>query len=410
MLSMKEFGELIISKRKEFGYTQETLANKLRITPQAVSKWENGIGYPDISLFPELANAFNMSIDELFGHETPKTERLENDSVLQGEVITENANDTSNDNVFFNSSSIKNIGKNIADGIKLFVNGFGNASSGKRSVQIDSDETVSFEEDLKDFSGIVAKFCNSCDVTILNEGEFSISANGSKKFIDSISYTVKDGKLKIDMKNYPSTNESNRLDISVACDRFDLLDVSASGCINLSIENIDIDTANLVTGGACDVDVDADIGKLVARFSGASDFNAIGICEADIVGSGACDIDIESVSSSIKAVLSGSSDIDIESACNAEIGISGAGDADIGNASGNLSVSLSGSSNADVSGSVDELCVSVSGSSDFCASDLTANRATISASGPCDVTIGRVVGELVKNADRICDVEILNRG
>lgn len=42
MLSMKEFGELIATKRKEFGYTQETFAGKLGITPQAVSKWENG--------------------------------------------------------------------------------------------------------------------------------------------------------------------------------------------------------------------------------------------------------------------------------------------------------------------------------------------------------------------------------
>lgn len=43
MLSMREFGELIATKRKEFGYTQETFAGKLEITPQAVSKWENGV-------------------------------------------------------------------------------------------------------------------------------------------------------------------------------------------------------------------------------------------------------------------------------------------------------------------------------------------------------------------------------
>ncbi|MBQ8623969.1 MAG: helix-turn-helix transcriptional regulator [Oscillospiraceae bacterium] len=40
---MKEFGELIASKRKELGYTQEAFAGKLGITPQAVSKWENGV-------------------------------------------------------------------------------------------------------------------------------------------------------------------------------------------------------------------------------------------------------------------------------------------------------------------------------------------------------------------------------
>ena len=411
MLSMKKFGELISTKRKELGYTQETFAGKLGITPQAVSKWENGIGYPDITLLPTIADVFNMSIDELLGHEAPKPAIEEsNDSVLQVDAVDESDNDISKDDVFVSTSSHKNIGKDIANSIKLFVNGFGRTSTNKSNIQTNSDETAGFEERLSDFSGIVAKLCNSCDVIISNEGEFSISASGCKKFIDSISYYVKDGKLRIDMKNYPSANEHNRLDISVAGDKCDLLDVSASGCIDLRIEDVDFDTANLVTGGACDVDADVNIGKLVARFSGASDFTVRDIDEADIVGSGACNIDIENVFSSIKAVLSGSSDIDVENANNAEIRISGTGDANIGNASGNLTVSLSGSSYAGVSGSVANLCVSVSGNSDFSASNLTAERATITASGPSDVTIGRVIGEHVINADMLCNVEIINRG
>ena len=65
MLSMKEFGELIISKRKEFGYTQETLANKLRITPQAVSKWERDLSCPDINSLPTMK--INNCLHKEFG-------------------------------------------------------------------------------------------------------------------------------------------------------------------------------------------------------------------------------------------------------------------------------------------------------------------------------------------------------
>lgn len=58
-------GKTIAALRKKIGLTQSELAERLNISNKAVSKWENGQGYPDISLFPALANIFGVSIDYL---------------------------------------------------------------------------------------------------------------------------------------------------------------------------------------------------------------------------------------------------------------------------------------------------------------------------------------------------------
>ncbi len=63
------FGALIAQKRKALGLTQEALAQKLGVSNQAVSKWESDQCCPDIMLLPALADAFGVSIDELFGRE-----------------------------------------------------------------------------------------------------------------------------------------------------------------------------------------------------------------------------------------------------------------------------------------------------------------------------------------------------
>ncbi len=55
--------------RKKWGMTQEELAKKLGVTNQSVSKWETAQCYPDITLLPELADIFAISIDTLFGKE-----------------------------------------------------------------------------------------------------------------------------------------------------------------------------------------------------------------------------------------------------------------------------------------------------------------------------------------------------
>lgn len=59
-------GNKIKALRKARGLTQEQLANAIGISFQAVSKWENNIAYPDITLVPVLANFFGVSMDELF--------------------------------------------------------------------------------------------------------------------------------------------------------------------------------------------------------------------------------------------------------------------------------------------------------------------------------------------------------
>lgn len=57
----------LLRLRREQGLTQSALAEKLCVSFQAISKWENKLSSPDILLLPKIAKIFGVSIDELFG-------------------------------------------------------------------------------------------------------------------------------------------------------------------------------------------------------------------------------------------------------------------------------------------------------------------------------------------------------
>ena len=61
--------ERIYESRKGLGITQEVLAEKLGITPQSVSRWENGQSRPDVDMLPRLAAFFGITVDALFGYQ-----------------------------------------------------------------------------------------------------------------------------------------------------------------------------------------------------------------------------------------------------------------------------------------------------------------------------------------------------
>ena len=63
-------GTVIMNKRKALGYTQQALADKLNVSFQAVSKWENGTNYPEMNMLPMIASVLETSIDSLLGYKS----------------------------------------------------------------------------------------------------------------------------------------------------------------------------------------------------------------------------------------------------------------------------------------------------------------------------------------------------
>lgn len=69
-------GKRIASLRKEQDLKQDELAEILGLSPQAISKWENDITCPDISLLPKLAKTLNVSVDELLCGKSESTAKM----------------------------------------------------------------------------------------------------------------------------------------------------------------------------------------------------------------------------------------------------------------------------------------------------------------------------------------------
>ena len=67
-------GQSIKDYRRENGISLRQFADALGISPQAVSKWEHGTTYPDITMIPDIAKLLGVSVASLFGEETPSSE------------------------------------------------------------------------------------------------------------------------------------------------------------------------------------------------------------------------------------------------------------------------------------------------------------------------------------------------
>lgn len=87
----KKIGIFIAIQRKQKGMTQKQLAEKLGVTNKAISKWETGEGYPDITTVPALAEILEVTTDELLSgkviNDIKKNIQLENTEELSEDVM-----------------------------------------------------------------------------------------------------------------------------------------------------------------------------------------------------------------------------------------------------------------------------------------------------------------------------------
>ena len=64
-MDLAKVGNLIRNLRKEKGMTQKQLANIMNISDKTISKWERGLGCPDVSLLPELSSLLGVNIEKI---------------------------------------------------------------------------------------------------------------------------------------------------------------------------------------------------------------------------------------------------------------------------------------------------------------------------------------------------------
>lgn len=77
MYNLNDFCNIVSLLRREKGWTQAEFADRLGISPQSISKWECGVGFPDVTLFPAIAETLSVPIGVLFGEQIETEERMD---------------------------------------------------------------------------------------------------------------------------------------------------------------------------------------------------------------------------------------------------------------------------------------------------------------------------------------------
>ena len=154
--------------RKQREITQEDLANFIGVSFQAVSKWECGDGYPDITILPALANFFEVTLDELVGmNEIKNAKKLEEIKEQQRKITV-------------NGGTIKESIELLRGALKIFPNDYWLLSELAASLYFDNNEyydnnnteeqkkkndekSIKIEESIK-ISERILEFCTDSEI------------------------------------------------------------------------------------------------------------------------------------------------------------------------------------------------------------------------------------------------------
>lgn len=118
----KTIGKKLYDLRKQSGFTQDYVAERLGVSAQAVSKWENDIACPDIMTLPNIAELYGITIDELFKNEEvqsnvkyEKTEKVnENELIFRVYVDTVNGDTVKVNLPYILVKELIKVGKNVS--------------------------------------------------------------------------------------------------------------------------------------------------------------------------------------------------------------------------------------------------------------------------------------------------------
>lgn len=395
-----KLGIRIAEMRRERSWTQERLSQELGVSPQAISKWETGIGCPDISLLPTIAEVFGVTINDLFSEETAYSEKVASHTVpfppelgnlklvashehkacyadIPGSLDGLTVRFPDGSEADFEEMVVINRGKGTillrTDGDFDLENWERKNGSADQHQKTDSSHTI--DSLSLDLSG-------PCNISIQpsENGKTSWSADGPSAFMSHLTIEEKGSTLSVKVRDYHrgklfgmefGSRQSGNLRFSVA---------------------------------------QPQLKSLTAKIGSASDLTgSIAVEDATISLAGSGDVTLGDISA-LKLKVAGSGDCSFEKVGEATISIAGSGDVKLKGLTKKGDIRIAGSGDVSIfEGDVETLDISIIGSGDIDARHVTVNELNIEMMGTGAAVIGRVRGHSVERISRTSDLKILRR-
>jgi transcriptional regulator with XRE-family HTH domain len=419
MYDMENFAKRIQTLRKGKGLSQEELAGRLNVSSQAVSKWETGQSYPDITTIPTVAAVLDVSVDELFGR-NPAEESYAFPKTYGGLPLVHsyrNAACYSDKTV----SSADSSAVTFADGSTAELSSRLARNKGKGEIRFlqsgdipeagAGDKTANYEFPYADSLDLEV-VSGQCEAVSSDDGMVRVDISGAGWFVRHHRVSQINGTLAIrfdgGFRDYPASDK-NRIRIALPCKtgRNARLTLNAAGGINVPLEfesgEITINGSGCIhTGRVADC-------RSAINGSGVIHFDCAETASLCINGSGSIDAgEIEE----LNVEINGSGAVELKGVFSLRGQVNGSGDIEIGEIrGGDVSFQVNGSGDLHIGkGDCGLFDVKLAGSGDIGAEGVTAQRANIVIENNGDVTLGRVLEESSEQIKRNGTVKILNRG
>ncbi|MCH5183628.1 MAG: DUF2807 domain-containing protein [Oscillospiraceae bacterium] len=442
MYQVNELGQIIASRRRELGMTQEQLATLLHITPQAVSKWESGAGLPDLAMLPQIAEALSLSPNVLLGGETePQPAEAQPDvpQTYQGlplvyadesyAIFANKEPETKDGIVLMKDGEVL-----FRDGSRANLETETVTNAGKGEVRMVKRTLMRAVRDFicgrNDEDGDVPgePYCRTCEtvhsidftsgyscrvlIEPATDGVTRVEANGSQRFLSLLEVSEAAGTLRVNVRSINGgshSGEGNLLKILCGFSRGEQLRVAISGSSNVTVSPSFVDGTIAISGSG---DVSAsEFDRCDARISGSGDIDLQQVTERfniSIAGSGNVTC---GDSGELSARIAGSGDITCRAVAGASVSISGSGGFSCDGISGDAGITIAGSGDVNLGGgTLESLQAKLSGSGSLNARNVTVGDAELKGDGSGSITIGRITGRSVERLSKNYRLAVLHRG
>ncbi|MBQ8431543.1 MAG: DUF2807 domain-containing protein [Clostridia bacterium] len=425
MSSFKHFAKTVSDKRKEKKLTQEALAARLGISPQAISKWENGMGLPDVTLFPVLAETLGVSLEELFGvgaaEESSRVPPTYGGLPMAG---------TGARRVCYSAKPVvEQKGEKIlfGDGSEADLESGWSTNCGAGEIRIYKMEEISWgprkrysgeiktvEETYSNFDSVYLSVSRYCSVRVLKsedeKGRLEITAN--EEFLDATTITCENKLLKVHVKsrNNGDSREESAIKVFVPFNTGRLLHLSLYGECKANVKP-DFAEGEIKISGCGEIQLGSFSKRLYSSISGSGSIqggDSLGNTTLRVSGSG--DMRFGRLNN-VEINIAGSAHIEGHGAeGSTKVKISGSGDLELGEVRGTMEAKITGSGEIFCSGELEKLVYSVSGSGGLQGKGLTVTDAEIHTVGAGDVELGWIKGRSLEKLSKNSILKVGRRG